>query len=209
VPPTAAEQANQELVERLIAEGALWSRPLIAAFRATPRHAFLDRVFVYQRKANEWREVLTRDPGPEELRLVYSDRARITHLSPATRTGLQDWGRIGRIGDIAVYFGAPREPGAEAAWFTSWTPWVAPWGRQSCLPDSWQTRRSAPRRHLRWNQAAEAALLAASWGVLAPCGPERHTGGMPRTARAAVGGYCYHVPNRGNERAQVFPSEDD
>jgi len=119
VPPTAAEQANQELVERLIAEDALWSRSLIAAFRATPRHAFLDRVFVYQRKANEWREVLTRDPGPEELRLVYSDRARITHLSPATRTGLQDWGRIGRIGDIAVYFGAPvsrapRRPGSQA-----------------------------------------------------------------------------------------------
>ena len=32
---------------------------------------------------------------------------------------------------------------------------------------------------------------------------------MPRTGRAAVGGYCYHVMNRGNERAQVFHSEDD
>jgi putative transposase len=32
---------------------------------------------------------------------------------------------------------------------------------------------------------------------------------MPRTARAAVGGYCYHVMNRGNERAQVFHSDDD
>jgi putative transposase len=32
---------------------------------------------------------------------------------------------------------------------------------------------------------------------------------MPRTARAAVGGYCYHVINRGNERAQVFHEDDD
>lgn len=32
---------------------------------------------------------------------------------------------------------------------------------------------------------------------------------MPRTARAAVGGYCYHVINRGNEGAQVFHGEDD
>jgi putative transposase len=32
---------------------------------------------------------------------------------------------------------------------------------------------------------------------------------MPRTARAAVGGYCYHVLNRGNERARVFHDDDD
>jgi|GEM_PF-2823105 len=32
---------------------------------------------------------------------------------------------------------------------------------------------------------------------------------IPRTARAAVGGYCYHVLNRGNERAQVFHDADD
>ncbi len=85
MPATAADQANQGLVDRLIAEGALWSAALIAAFRATPRHRFLDRVFQYQRKHNRWREVLTREPGEEELRLVYSDRALITHLSPATR----------------------------------------------------------------------------------------------------------------------------
>src|SRR5439155_16794110 len=29
-----------------------------------------------------WREVITRDPGPEELDLLYTDRALITHLSP-------------------------------------------------------------------------------------------------------------------------------
>ena len=32
---------------------------------------------------------------------------------------------------------------------------------------------------------------------------------MPRTARAAVGGMCYHVLNRGNNRAEVFHSAAD
>ncbi len=32
---------------------------------------------------------------------------------------------------------------------------------------------------------------------------------MPRSARAAVGGYCYHVMNRGNRRAEVFHKEGD
>jgi protein-L-isoaspartate(D-aspartate) O-methyltransferase len=80
-----ASAYNQQMVDRTIADGALWSLPLIAAFRATPRHLFLDRVFQYQRKLHRWREVLTRDPGPEELRLIYSDRALITRLSPAGR----------------------------------------------------------------------------------------------------------------------------
>jgi protein-L-isoaspartate(D-aspartate) O-methyltransferase len=81
--PSAADRANQDLVDRLIAQGALWSPPLIAAFRATPRHRFLDRVFQYQRKQDRWREVATRDPGAEELRLLYSDRALITRLGRA------------------------------------------------------------------------------------------------------------------------------
>jgi protein-L-isoaspartate(D-aspartate) O-methyltransferase len=76
-----ADQVNQHMVDRLITEGALWSAPLIAAFRATPRHRFLDRVFQYHRKTNRWQEIITRDPGREELRLVYSDRALITRLS--------------------------------------------------------------------------------------------------------------------------------
>jgi putative transposase len=33
--------------------------------------------------------------------------------------------------------------------------------------------------------------------------------GMPRTARAAVGGLCYHVLNRGNGRAEVFHKPED
>ncbi len=32
---------------------------------------------------------------------------------------------------------------------------------------------------------------------------------MPRTIRASAGGYCYHVLNRGNGRAQVFHHEGD
>src|SRR5688572_10749124 len=32
---------------------------------------------------------------------------------------------------------------------------------------------------------------------------------MPRTARAAVGGLCYHVLNRGNGRAAVFHKPED
>jgi putative transposase len=32
---------------------------------------------------------------------------------------------------------------------------------------------------------------------------------MPRTARASVGGFCYHVINRGNAQAEVFRKDDD
>jgi putative transposase len=32
---------------------------------------------------------------------------------------------------------------------------------------------------------------------------------MPRTARASVGGYCYHALNRGNQRGQVFHDRED
>jgi hypothetical protein len=32
---------------------------------------------------------------------------------------------------------------------------------------------------------------------------------MPRTARAIVGDYCYHVINRGNGRAEDFHAEGD
>jgi protein-L-isoaspartate(D-aspartate) O-methyltransferase len=79
--PSVADQANQLMVDRLIAEGALWSPALIGSFRATPRHCFLDRVFQFQRKLGRWHEIITRDPGPEEVALIYSDRAMITRLS--------------------------------------------------------------------------------------------------------------------------------
>ncbi len=83
---TAATQANAALVDRLIGLGALWSPRLIAAFRDTPRHLFLPRVYQYLRRAGRWREVPTRDPGPAVLRLLYSDRALITRLTPGSRT---------------------------------------------------------------------------------------------------------------------------
>jgi protein-L-isoaspartate(D-aspartate) O-methyltransferase len=79
--PSAADQANDAMVDRMIGQGMLWSAPLIAAFRATPRHSFLDRVFIFQRKHDRWRAVATQPPeGDEVLRLVYSDRALITKV---------------------------------------------------------------------------------------------------------------------------------
>jgi protein-L-isoaspartate(D-aspartate) O-methyltransferase len=81
---SAAEEAHHHLVDQLIARGALWSRPLLAAFRATPRHRFLDRVYHYQRQQGGWRAVSTRTPGRAELRLLYSDRALTTRLSEPT-----------------------------------------------------------------------------------------------------------------------------
>ncbi len=75
-----ANAVNEQTVDRLIAEGALWTPRVIAAFRATPRHRFLDRVFYFHRRRQQWKEVVTRDGGPRELALVYADRAWITHL---------------------------------------------------------------------------------------------------------------------------------
>jgi len=80
---SGADQANDQMVDRLIAEGALWSPRLIAAFRATPRHCFLDRCFHFQRRRNRWQEIILRDPDLEQIRLIYSDRAIITHVSPS------------------------------------------------------------------------------------------------------------------------------
>jgi protein-L-isoaspartate(D-aspartate) O-methyltransferase len=82
-----ADQANQALVDQMIAQGALWSRPLIAAFRATPRHLFLNRVYHYQRGPEgegTWRELDTHSPTRGELRLIYSDRALTTRMSEPT-----------------------------------------------------------------------------------------------------------------------------
>lgn len=83
----AADQANQQLVDLMIAEGALWSPELIAAFRATPRHHFLDRVWQFQPRQERWRETITREPGPAELKLIYADRALITHLGSSKPGG--------------------------------------------------------------------------------------------------------------------------
>jgi protein-L-isoaspartate(D-aspartate) O-methyltransferase len=79
-PDVAA--AHHGLVDRLIARGSLWSRPLVDAFRATPRHQFLDRVYYFHRRAGRWLAVRTRPLRRGALRLVYSDRALTTHMSP-------------------------------------------------------------------------------------------------------------------------------
>jgi protein-L-isoaspartate O-methyltransferase len=79
----AVAAAHRQLIDQLIARGALWSPRLIEAFRATPRHLFLDRVYHYRRQGG-WREVRTRALGRAELRLLYSDRALTTRLSEAT-----------------------------------------------------------------------------------------------------------------------------
>lgn len=85
----AADQANQRMVDRMIAEGALWSPALIAAFRVTPRHKFLEHVFQYHKNSEEWREIQTRDPTPENLDLIYSDRALITRLTSPSHEGVR------------------------------------------------------------------------------------------------------------------------
>ena len=70
---TAADRANQEMVDRLIVQEAVWSRALIEAFRRTPRHRFLGRVYQHDRDG-AWREVDVTPLGPAEVSLVYSDR---------------------------------------------------------------------------------------------------------------------------------------
>lgn len=77
------EQAHQRLIDQLIARGALWSQPLMAAFRSTPRHRFLDRVYHFQRQEGHWRVVPTQPLDKAGLKLVFSDRAIITRLSPS------------------------------------------------------------------------------------------------------------------------------
>ncbi len=76
----AVEEACQRLADQLIAFGDLWSQGLIAAFRQTPRHYFLDLVYEYQ-KAGGWQEIALDVLGPRDLALVYSDRVLTTRLS--------------------------------------------------------------------------------------------------------------------------------
>jgi protein-L-isoaspartate(D-aspartate) O-methyltransferase len=80
----AVERAHRQLIDRLIARGSLWSPALIEAFRSTPRHYFLDRVFAWDRRGSRWREVATFPLRRLSLRLAYSDRALTTRLSAGT-----------------------------------------------------------------------------------------------------------------------------
>src|SRR5258708_2890753 len=75
-----ADEAHRDLIDQLIARGALWSPELIAAFRETPRQLFLDRVWSH--REGRWHSF---DPAAgldeEGIRLVYTDRAVTTRLS--------------------------------------------------------------------------------------------------------------------------------
>ncbi len=82
----AVTEAQQRLVDQLIALGDLWSQPLIQAFRTTPRHQFLDRIYEYQRSSG-WQEVPLDVLGPRELALVYSDRVLTTRLGEEAGQG--------------------------------------------------------------------------------------------------------------------------
>jgi protein-L-isoaspartate(D-aspartate) O-methyltransferase len=86
-PTTPLEEAQQRLVEQLIAFGDLWSRPLISAFRRTPRHRFLDRIYDHQKSNGCWRELSTASLGPTELALIYADRVLTTRLSEENGKG--------------------------------------------------------------------------------------------------------------------------
>jgi protein-L-isoaspartate(D-aspartate) O-methyltransferase len=79
----AVERAHHQLIDRLVARGALWSPAVVAAFRETPRHYFLDRIFAWDRRGGAWREVRTAPLRNLSLRLAYSDRALSTRLSAA------------------------------------------------------------------------------------------------------------------------------
>jgi protein-L-isoaspartate(D-aspartate) O-methyltransferase len=76
-----AEEVHNDLVDRLIARGSLWSPGLIDAFRATPRHLFLDQV--YHHHGGGWRTLDPEQLSEDDLRLIASDRALTTHLSNA------------------------------------------------------------------------------------------------------------------------------
>jgi hypothetical protein len=57
-------------------------------------------------------------------------------------------------------------------------------------------------------------LLDADWGIWEISDLERSFASikepwMPRTARASLGGYCYHALNRGNARSRVFHQQED
>src|SRR5262245_8056235 len=84
---SADRGANQRLVDHLIARGSLWSRPLIDAFRATPRHDFLDHFFHFHREEGVYRERRAAPLTAADLRVIYADRAVTTRLSSGQEGG--------------------------------------------------------------------------------------------------------------------------
>src|SRR5580765_8376791 len=67
----------------------------------------------------------------------------------------------------------------------------------------------ADRERAEKQKGTFLVLFSAFRVPLALARSSAHNGGMPRTSRAAVGGYCYHVLNRGNRRAEVFHDADN
>src|SRR5438128_693462 len=82
----AADAANQDMVDQLIARGALRGAALIAAFRATPRHRVLCRLWPHRDRRLGWP-----DGAPY-------DRIQVTaaseDLEPAWLSQLNDGGLI-------------------------------------------------------------------------------------------------------------------
>ncbi len=72
-----AEAIHHGMIDQLIARGSLWSAALIAAFRATPRHYFVDRL--WHARENRWHSVDVNSPSEEDLTAIYQDRAITTH----------------------------------------------------------------------------------------------------------------------------------
>lgn len=77
-----ADAAHHDLIDQMIARGSLWSEALVAAFRATPRLPFLDRL--WSQRENRWRVVDVDAPTDEDLAAVYADRAVTTRLSESS-----------------------------------------------------------------------------------------------------------------------------
>jgi protein-L-isoaspartate(D-aspartate) O-methyltransferase len=78
---SVADRAHHRFLDQLIARGSLWSRPLIDAFRATPRHLFLTHLYHFHREDGAWHERRTDPLNAADLRLIYTDRAVTTRLA--------------------------------------------------------------------------------------------------------------------------------
>jgi protein-L-isoaspartate(D-aspartate) O-methyltransferase len=74
-----ADAAHHEFIDMLVARAALRSAALIAAFRATPRHRFLDRIWGH--RDGQWRSFDPENPQEDDLSAIYSDRALTTKVS--------------------------------------------------------------------------------------------------------------------------------
>ncbi len=68
---------HRNLVDSLVAMGAIRSRTLESAFRALPRHHFIDQYYDHE---GQMRRVAPGNPTEEQLDQIYEDRAITTHV---------------------------------------------------------------------------------------------------------------------------------